>query len=88
MISIELTDAFYEGRRTAVYPLAVNDVVLVKKGRKSGEFAAVISIASPAPALCYLVEYGDGTDDIISIAELELNERDQAPEAMPGSGPS
>ena len=71
-----ITDAFYAGRRSATFPLAVNDTVLVKEGRKSGSLAAVISIQSVAPAVSYLVEYGDGSDDIVPLAALELKEAD------------
>ena len=79
MIADEVIDAFYEGRRSGAYPLAVNDVVRVKQGTKSGAFAAVISVQSPAPAVSYLVEYGDGSDEIIPLAELERTEPIQPP---------
>jgi hypothetical protein len=72
----EIIDAFYAGRRSSLYPLAVNDVVLVKEGRKSGSLATVISVQSVAPAVRYLVEYGDGSDDIVPLASLELKEAD------------
>lgn len=80
----EIMDAFYAGRRSDVYPLAVNDVVLVKEGRKSGSLAAVISPQSTAPAVSYLVEYGDGSDDIVPLAALELKGPIQAPETTRG----
>jgi len=80
----EVMDAFYAGRRSAVYPLAVNDVVLVKEGRKSGSLAAVISPQSAAPAVGYLVEYGDGSDEIVPLAALELKEPIQSSETTRG----
>ena len=80
-----IMDAFYAGRRSAIYPLAVNDVVLVKEGKKTGSLAAVISIESPAPVARYLVEYGDGSDDIIPLAALELKEPIQPPRTTTGS---
>ncbi len=64
-------DAFYGARRSVEYPLAVNDVVLVKRGRKPGERAAVITIESPAPDPRYLIEYGDGSDDVVALSDLE-----------------
>ncbi len=72
MIAEKIMDAFYAAQRSSEYPLAVNDVVRVKDGRKPGEFAAVISIDSPAPVVRYLVEYGDGSDDIVPLTALEL----------------
>lgn len=77
-----IMDAFYAGRRSEAYPLAVNDTVLVKDGRKSGSLAAVISIQSTAPAVRYLVEYGDGSDDIIPLASLELKEPIRPPQTV------
>ncbi len=80
----EIMEAFYAGRRSSTYPLAVNDVVRVKEGRKSGSLAAVISPQSVAPAVSYLVEYGDGSDDIVPLAALELKEPIQAAETTRG----
>lgn len=80
----EVMDAFYAGRRSAAYPLTVNDVVLVKKGRKSGSLAAVISPECAAPAVSYVVEYGDGSDEIVPLAALELKKPIQPAETTPG----
>jgi len=68
----EIMDAFYAGRRSAAYPFAADDVVLVREGRKSGSLAAVISPQSIVPTVTYLVEYGDGSDDVVPLASLEL----------------
>jgi len=81
----EVMEAFYARRHSATYPLAVNDVVLVKEGRRSGSFAAVISPQSVAPAVSYLVEYGDGSDDIVLLAALELKEPIQPLERTRGN---
>ena len=81
----EIMDAFYTGRRSSIYPLAVNDVVLVKEGRKGGSLAAVISVQSLAPAVSYLVEYGDGSDDIVALTSLDLKEPIQPPQTTTGS---
>src|SRR5437762_975145 len=50
-----LRDDFYAGRRSQVLPLAVNDSVRVKDGRRAGETAAVISRMSAGLALSFLV---------------------------------
>lgn len=84
MVDDAIMDAFYTGRRSSTYPLAVNDVVLVKVRRKSDSLAAVISVQSAAPAVSYLVEYGDGSDDIVPLAALELKD---PPVPTRGNGP-
>ena len=63
-------DAFYEAKRTEILPLAVNDVVTVRKGRKSGARAWVISLESLPPESKYLIDYEDGSDEIIPLADL------------------
>ena len=70
MISEATREAFYEGRRSEVFPLAVNDVVTVKEGRKSGAVAWVISLESDEPEPKYLVEYEDGSDEILPLHQL------------------
>jgi hypothetical protein len=74
MVDDDIMEAFYTGRRSTIYPLAVNDVVLVREGRKTGSLAAVISVDSAAPAVSYRVEYGDGSDDVVPLAALQLKE--------------
>ncbi len=71
MVSEATRDAFYEGRRTEALPLAVNDVVIVKEGRKNGAIAWVISIEAADPTPKYLMEYEDGSDAIVALAHLQ-----------------
>ncbi len=70
MIPDEVHDAFYSAARSTRFPLAVTDVVTVLEGRKPGEKAAVISIQAVEPTVAYLVEYGDGSDDVIALDKL------------------
>ena len=72
MVSDAQRDAFYEARRSSALPLAVNDVVTVLVGRNPGEGAAVISLHDTVPTPSYLVEYGDGSDEIVSLANLKV----------------
>ena len=67
----EARDAFYETKRSEHLPLAVNDVVTVKEGRKSDSRARVISHEALAPEPKYLVEYDDGSDEIVALAHLQ-----------------
>ena len=64
-------DAFYEAKRTEMLPLAVNDVVTVREGTKSGARASVISLESLPPEAKYLVEYEDGSDQIVLLTHLQ-----------------
>ena len=71
MVSEEAQSAFYEGRRSARFPFAINDSVAVIEGRKPGVGAAVISPESDFPEVKYLIEYGDdGSMEILSVGQL------------------
>ncbi|MFT3781051.1 MAG: hypothetical protein QM790_03480 [Nibricoccus sp.] len=63
-------EAFYEARRTDELPLAVNDVVTVKEGRKVGARAWTIALEFVTPEPKYLIEYEDGSDEIIALVHL------------------
>ncbi len=71
MIPESIIDALYAGQRSETYPLAVNDVVCVKAGARAGATAWVISLRSEAPAVKYLIEYEDGSDEVVALTELE-----------------
>jgi hypothetical protein len=86
MVSDTITDAFYAARRSEIYPLAVNDLVIVKEGRKRGALAWVISIQAEAPTVKYLVEYEDGSDEIALLSALEKKEPNQPPVPTRGNG--
>lgn len=72
MISETTHQAFYDGKRSETLPLVVNDVVTVKEGKKSGAIAWVISIQEEKPEPKYLVEYEDGSDEILPLTKIEL----------------
>jgi hypothetical protein len=67
----EARKAFYEGKRTESLPLAVTDVVIVKCGKKVGATAAAISLESLPPNPKYLVEYDDGSSEVVFLKDLE-----------------
>lgn len=69
-------DDFYEKRRSESLPLAVADDVTVMRGRQSGAVAAVISLESLPPNPKYLIEYADGSDEIVPLADLTRHEPD------------
>ena len=74
MIPDELQDAFYAGQRSDHLPFCINDTVRVLYGRKPGEYAAVISIHAVDAELIYLIEYGDGSDDLVAVRKLKSEE--------------
>lgn len=84
MVSTSITEAFYAARRSEAYPLAVNDIVIVRGGRKCGAVAWVISIQAEVPTVKYLVEYEDGSDEIVPLSALEKKEPVQPPETTRG----
>jgi hypothetical protein len=43
----------------------------VKKGRKAGTRACVIQIETEDPEPKYLIEYGDGSDEIVPKSQLQ-----------------
>jgi hypothetical protein len=65
-------EAFYSGIRSERLPLCVNDIVTVLAGRKPNERAYVISLQSIEPSVTYLVEYGDGSDELVALEHLRL----------------
>jgi hypothetical protein len=67
MISAAAQDAFYESKRSPALPLAVNDVVTVRGGAN----AWVISLEQEAPEAKYLIEYEDGSDEVLPLSSLE-----------------
>jgi hypothetical protein len=71
MVSEAEMEAFYTGKRCNALPLAVNDVVTVLAGRKPGERAWVISLHESQPGPSYLIEYEDGSDETVSLANLK-----------------
>jgi uncharacterized protein YjhX (UPF0386 family) len=68
----EARQAFYEGKRTKSFPLAVADVVTVKCGTRNGAAADAISLESLEPKVKYLVEYSDGSSEIVALADLDF----------------
>ncbi|GHD23894.1 hypothetical protein GCM10007052_37080 [Halioglobus japonicus] len=63
---------FYEGKRSESFPFCINDSVAIRRGPGIGKGAAVVSIASYANPVEYLVEPGDGSGDlVVPVTDLE-----------------
>lgn len=72
MVTEATQEAFYAGQRSVKFPLLVNDVVTVKEGRRIGARAWVIQIETEDPEPKYLIEYEDGSDEIMPLSVLSL----------------
>ena len=70
----ELSDAFYDGQRSKDLPFIVNDSVVVIAGPNRGRQGAAITLDCATAELSILVEFGDGTDELIPVSNLELHE--------------
>ena len=54
--------------------LAVNDVVTLKIGKRTGARAWVVSIQSEDSDPKYLIEFDDGSDEIVPLSYITRNE--------------
>ena len=71
MISKTTMEAFQEGHRSEALPLVLSDVVKVLDGEKKGTLAWVISPEETGEGLAYRVEYGDGTEGVHPLKNLQ-----------------
>lgn len=63
---------FYEARRCERFPLAVNDIVRLREGDRSGAVAVMVSLEEDGAEPKYLVEFPDGNTDLQPLSNLEL----------------
>ena len=71
MISKTTMEAFQEGHRSEALPLVLSDVVKVLDGEKKGTLAWVIAPEEEGESLVYRVEYGDGTEGVHPVKNLQ-----------------
>jgi hypothetical protein len=71
MITEQMRQAFYEGKRSQELPLVINDAVTVIAGNRIGAGASVISPEAAQPDARYLIEYADGTSEVRLLRELQ-----------------
>ncbi len=71
MISKETMDAFEEGQRSEALPLVLSDIVKVLDGEKQGTLAWVVSPEETEEGLAYRVEYGDGSEGVHALKNLQ-----------------
>jgi hypothetical protein len=67
-----LDDDFYTGRRSESLPFCVNDCVEVTGGPYRGRRGAVVVLDRSGNAPKFLVEFGDGTDELVAADLLKI----------------
>jgi hypothetical protein len=81
MISVEVQDAFYAGKRGDLVKFVINDSVQVTSGEHEGCKGAIISIEEVEPEVVYLVERGDDGSSIY-VAQKHLKLLSTQPESI------
>ena len=62
---------FYDGKRSAALPFVVNDEAIILRGVYAGKPGAVVSIDISEASPRFLIEFGDGTEELVSLDNLE-----------------
>ena len=75
MLPDSLDADFFEGRRSLSLPFCVNDSVEVIAGPYSGRRGAVVLLDRSGQAPRFLIEFGDGTDELLAAVQLRLKAR-------------
>jgi hypothetical protein len=68
-------DAFEEGQRSEALPLVLSDIVRVIAGERTGTLAWVIAPEEVGDGLAYRVEYGDGSEGVHPLKNLQKVEQ-------------
>ena len=68
-------EAFEEGQRSEALPLVLSDIVRVIAGERNGALAWVISPEETGESLAYRVEYGDGSEGVHPVQNLQKVDR-------------
>lgn len=71
-----LDDDFYAKRPSPMLPFVLEDTVRVLEGAHSGRTGSVVVLDRSGEAPRFLVEFGDGTDELFPATALELFDRD------------
>jgi hypothetical protein len=72
MVASDHDADFFAGRRSDALPFCVNDTVEVLRGTYAGRIGAVVLLDRSREAFRFLVEFGDGTDELIEPQNLTL----------------
>jgi hypothetical protein len=67
----QLIQDFYNGRRSEAVPFVVNDTARILRGIYALRSGAVVGIDISEAVPKFLVEFGDGTDELVLADNLE-----------------
>ena len=62
---------FYDGKRSKDVPLIVNDTAKILRGVYASRYGAVVAIDISEAMPKFLIEFGDGTDELVPLDNLE-----------------
>jgi hypothetical protein len=66
-----IIEDFHSGKRSSDLPLVENDTARVLKGDYAGRVGTVVLIDTSKDVLQFLIDFGDGTDELVSQDNLE-----------------
>ena len=67
----QLIQDFYDGNRATDLPFVVNDEARIVRGVYASRTGAVVCIDVSETTPKFLIEFGDGTDELVSLDDLE-----------------
>jgi hypothetical protein len=70
-VNAQLIQDFYDGKRSKDVPLAYNDTAKILRGVYASRSGAVVSIDISEAMPKFLIEFGDGTDELVPLDNLE-----------------
>jgi hypothetical protein len=71
MLPEYLDNEFYSGQKSTILKYSINDTVKVLSGPYRNYSGAVVVLDRSHDEPYYLVEFGDGTDELIAQSNLE-----------------
>ncbi len=72
MLPESMEEDFYAGRRSDALRFCINDAVRVTSGPYAGREGAVVALDRQEREPRLLVEFGDGTDELVLHSSLEI----------------
>lgn len=70
-MSTQIMEAFFEGKRSAELPFVLDDTAKILRGALAGRSGAVVLVDTSKEMLQFLVDFGDGTDELVPLDNLE-----------------
>jgi len=70
----QLIQDFYDGKRSKDLPFVLNDTAKILRGVYASRSGAVVSIDISEAIPKFLIEFGDGTDELVPLDNLERKE--------------